>query len=445
MKLTNNYKRVPCKNIIIQREERQRKKIKVDGLKESIAVRGVIQPIIITRDLVLVAGERRLTCSLELDLPDIPCRFIEDLSPTEAQLVELEENLHRCDLPWQDQCQAIARIHGLYKKEFGEETWTIKATSEAIGLSYHVTQILLRVSEELHDPKIYNATGYTVALNMLNRIDKRQIGDDISAIMESGLEIFAEVEKVKLPPLPVPATPVPSLPESEVPVLLEDFLLWAPQYSGPRFNFIHCDFPYGVNYNLAEMSGKDKWTTYDDSPDVYWALCKVLCENLNTIMAHSGHLMFWFSMKMYQPTLDFFAKNAPDLKFNPFPLVWAKSDNAGILPDAKRGPRQIYETAFIASREDRFIIKATSNAYSSPSDKAHHPSTKPEPMLRHFFSMFVDEHTKMLDPTCGGGSALRAAESLGAESILGLEKSPEYHANAKSALRHFRALRKISK
>jgi tRNA G10 N-methylase Trm11 len=66
-------------------------------------------------------------------------------------------------------------------------------------------------------------------------------------------------------------------------------------------------------------------------------------------------------------------------------------------------------------------------------------------MLRHFFQMFVDENTRLLDPTCGGGSALRAAESLGASQVLGLEINKEYADNARVALKNFRNLRKASK
>jgi DNA modification methylase len=40
--------------------------------------------------------------------------------------------------------------------------------------------------------------------------------------------------------------------------------------------------------------------------------------------------------------------------------------------------------------------------------------------------MFVDENTIMLDPTCGSGSAVRAAEALGAPRILGIELDPEF-------------------
>ena len=56
-------------------------------------------------------------------------------------------------------------------------------------------------------------------------------------------------------------------------------------------------------------------------------------------------------------------------------------------------------------------------------------------MLRHFFRMIMSEHTMMLDPTCGSGSALRAAQSLMARRVLGLEVNPEFAALARLALK----------
>jgi DNA modification methylase len=69
-------------------------------------------------------------------------------------------------------------------------------------------------------------------------------------------------------------------------------------------------------------------------------------------------------------------------------------------------------------------------------------SVKPEPMLRHFFEMFVDESTIFLDPTCGSGSSLRAAEGLGASHVLGLERNSEFHESASRALRSARLMRR---
>lgn len=246
--------------------------------------------------------------------------------------------------------------------------------------------------------------------------------------------------------LPIIAT-TPALiaaprPES---ILLEDFIEWSEAYSGPRFNFIHCDFPYGANVFGGPQSGRDKWTTYDDNPDVYWALIRAFCKNRDKFMLPSAHLMFWYSIDFHSDTIKLFSELAPELSFNPKPLIWTKSDNVGIISDPQRGPRHVYETCLFASREDRRVIQSISDSYACPTDKAWHPSTKPVPMLSHFMRMFVDEHTEMLDPTCGSGSSLRAAEALGAKRVLGLERDAEFADGARVALKQDRAKRILSK
>jgi DNA modification methylase len=61
-------------------------------------------------------------------------------------------------------------------------------------------------------------------------------------------------------------------------------------------------------------------------------------------------------------------------------------------------------------------------------------SIKPFDMLIHFFRMAVDEHTTLLDPTCGSGNAIRAAKALRAKLTLGLEINDEFARRANLAL-----------
>lgn len=439
------------KDIKVERAARQRRKIDPGDLVDSIKRLGILNPIILHRNGTLVAGERRLEAALSLAMPSVPVRFFEDLDQVSAKIIELEENLKRSDLPWQDQVYAVAELHKIHCD--ASPGWNQEQTCRSLGISPTWLSMILRVKESMDDPLICNATGTMVAWNILKRRDDRQVGDAINEIMEAGSDFWDEpkegqgtepgqttsVHQVSsLDPTPNSSEPPPS-------VLLADFLTWAPTYSGPRFNFIHCDFPYGSGVFSGPQSGKDKWENYADTPELYWRLVAGLCQNLDRLMAHEGHLMFWFSMEHYTETLRVFNKLAPSLAFQTFPLLWLKSDNVGVLPDPKRGPRRIYETALIASREDRLIVRAVSNAYAAPTNKALHPSTKPEPVLKHFFQMFVDENTKLLDPTCGSGTALRAAETLGAKHVLGLEVNEEYYSAANSALRSFRTLRNLGK
>lgn len=455
MAITDTYARVPCADIVIDRANRQRKIIDTKGLKDSIARRGVMQPIIVTRDLLLMAGERRLTASLELGLPDIPCRFFEDLSPTETMIVELEENLKRSDLTWQDTAAAIAQLHSIYVAS--DSTWTHGKTGEAVGIDASYIGRFLRVAQDLSNPAIARQTALETAYNMLKRADERRSADALSEIMSASHEVVIPAESQTgeaLPegaelPLAIPplAKALPTVAEvaagEAVPILNQAFGEWAESYSGLPFNFLHCDFPYGINVFDGEYGDNTGTEGYSDTKDVYFDLIEALARHQDKLISHSAHIMFWFSMEHYIATFDAFDSLFPDIVWQKFPLLWMKSDNVGIMPDPKRGPRRIYETCLIGTRGDRPVVKPVANAYACPTDKRFHPSTKPEPMLRHFFQMFVDNGTRMLDPTCGSASALRAAVTMGAESVLGLEMDPSYHETATKAFETFMKMRKI--
>jgi DNA modification methylase len=84
-------------------------------------------------------------------------------------------------------------------------------------------------------------------------------------------------------------------------------------------------------------------------------------------------------------------------------------------------------------------VQVISDLYSAPTAKEEHQSTKPEPMLRNFFRAFVDNTSRVFDPTCGSGTALRAAESLNAEHVLGVELNEDNYDSAVTQLSIFRS------
>ncbi len=499
MKLLDIFIRLPLSSIVVDREARQRRElfdssgkfIDNDGLLASVASHGVISPILVDKSYKLIFGERRYTASLLVGHPDIPARFVEDLSPSEYEQLELVENLCRQELEWRDEVRAVAKLHRLNVE--ANKSWGIDATAGQIGRSYSVVMRILRVWRDFSSPKIAMATSMQQAFNTLARFDERQEADALSDIVDATSNIFdnpateggtagnalslpggdvsggdalAGVARSALnapdPDIGAPRdnglyTAFPTSPPNALihaqpiipsdPILHTSFLQWLQDYSGPTFNMLHCDLPYGVNLFDGAWSGRNTWDTYADTPDDYLTLIRALCTNLDKVLSPSAHVLFWCSanIRIQAETIQLFRELAPSLIFNEFPLVWHKTDNVGIVPDPAREARRVVETCLYASREDRKIVRTTVGAYGSPTNKDLHPSTKPEPMLRHFFQMFVDENTSLLDPTAGSGSALRAAESLGAKRVLGLEVSEEYAKSANVAMRNFRNLRKVSK
>lgn len=72
---------------------------------------------------------------------------------------------------------------------------------------------------------------------------------------------------------------------------------------------------------------------------------------------------------------------------------------------------------------------------------AHHPSLKPQSFLRQVTYAALPLGTGIvLDPFCGAGSTLAAAESIGYQSV-GIEINPEYYKIANTAIPELQALK----
>lgn len=410
---SGHFTSLPVDAIWVDRDKRQRKEL--TGIKElgfSLQAIGQLHPIIVTRDNELKAGERRWTAAKSIGWTHINVQYTDELDAAQLQLIELEENVRRIDLTWQEQCLAVETYHRL--RSDIDPAWTVDKSATALGIATSTFRERRAVAKEIlgGNTRVAEAPAYSTAKGITNRTAARKQ----ASVLEN---VAAVVNPDIVKPAPV------------APILLADFNEWAAAYSGPKFNFIHCDFPYGVNANKHNQGAAAAYGGYEDSEDVYWKLLSTFATAMTNVVAESAHLMFWFSMDFYQSTVETLTSMGWDVQR--FPLVWHKSDNIGILPDPTRGPRRIYETCLIASRNDRPIVRSVSNVVSCPTSKRIHMSEKPIPMLAKFMEMFVDEHTTMLDPTCGSANALRAAQARGAHTVLGLEKIEEFFNAAKGA------------
>jgi len=406
--LSGEHEIVSIDFIWVDRDKRVRKVLTEEAIAEkaeSIERIGLIHAPVVRRDGKLIAGETRWVACQRLGYTQIPVQWVDELEEDELLAIELEENIKRIDLSWQDQCDAMRKFHEL--KINTHEGWTQAMTAEAIGLMQNTVSEYLSVAKAISqgDKRVIAAKEFSTAKGVTRRQNARRAQDEL---------VLLSVKDTDAAPAPKPETPI----------ITTSFLEWVETYEGTPFNLIHCDFPYGINANKFAQGSADSYGGYEDTPEHYWALVQGLLSNRERLLGTSGHIIFWFSMQHYHPTLEALREH---FWVDAYPLVWHKSDNKGTLPDPERGPRRVYEVAFLASLGDRKIIAPVSNVFSGPTQKSgEHMSEKSEDMLKHFMKMLVDENTRMLDPTCGSASALRAAHSLGAASVLGLEINPEF-------------------
>lgn len=440
-------------------EERQRKIAKADApLIESIRQRGVLSPLIIREGNILVAGERRLDACRELGLSFIPCRNLEQLPLIEAFLIELQENLARKQLTWQEEAAAIHSYHLLRMGEF--PGWTQLGTANDLGLSASGISRSVTIAVELDDPMVSGCQSAQAALNYIQQRAQRvivaakaqghQFIDAVGRVFDPlarpdreslTASLVAEIGGAEVAPVDTNSLLMAAkqagaflktrkesassehLPASQI--INADFLEWGSTYSDIPFDVIHCDFPYGKGYAGANTSRQAEHSQpiYDDSADVLEKLLDGLFDHQERLLAPQAHCVFWFDMRHYAFLINAFTSNGWVLTA-PHPLIWTKG-NTGAPGDYKGAYRHCYENALLFSRGNRNIVKLIQDHFACPLDEDKlHLSQKPVPMLKHFLSGICDEHTRLLDPTCGSGSSIAAANQLQLDYAVGVELDP---------------------
>jgi len=447
---------VDINSITILPDRQRRKNPDLTGLKSSIAKIGIINPITVDDNLVLIAGWCRLHAAKELGYTEVPINRLADLPADERELIEFEENVRREELPWKDQCAAVLRYIRLLKERLEVSDLSLTAIAQHLGWSYNTVVKYVEVGKELEfgNEKIAAAGGINAAHNLIKRVEDRKMESELAQL--DLIDIFSETslpettteEEVEVTfesISPEPARPVIQSANqfgADSAVKQLSLLDQLPKHNGLKYNFIHCDFPYGVNMQDSEQASSATKTTYNDTPELYFSLLRCFLEHRDRFMLPACHILFWFSMDFYVETCGLI-EQYPDLSVCRRPLIWHKSDLRGIVPDAARQPRWTYETALLIARGDRKIISPVAASFSHPTARpAQHISQKPQPVLEHFFKMLVDRSSIVLDPTCGSGTALCAADKLGARSVTGWDIEPEFVTIARDNLRRQRVLAK---
>lgn len=452
----------PVAEIKVVRETRQRKDAEkdVEQLAASIESSGLINPIVIKECGELVAGERRLNAFRKLNREFIPVRIFEQLSESEATLIELQENMARRELTWQETAEAISKYHDLKITEF--KGWTQMGTATNLGFSEKRVGEYILLAKELADPDVASCQTKAGAMNLLKGRAERAVAaarsrghdlaysvgkavqlagdknentkavlDDFNPSAEPASEAVEEFDLTKLVEAGREAAKVmeetreQQKDESSADdvIINADFISWVEGYTGPKFDVLHVDFPYGKNYSGANTRRTGKAHVaprYLDSEEVFWTLLETLLENQDKICYEVAHCIFWFDMQYYQPIIEAF-ESAGWKAVQPHPLIWCKKYD-GIAADPHRRPRHCYENALLFSRGDRKLVRLDRDYFEMgvPQQKLH-INQKPVEMLEFFLSMIVDEHTAVLDPTCGSGTSVAAAIKTGASFALGVE------------------------
>lgn len=430
---------------------------------------------------------------LEEDFP-IRITLFQDLDTKARYLLELDENIKRKDLDWKEYCQALDKMYTISQpctiEQFSQDIGINRSSvGKALAVASMLGDPLVQQAKNLSNAwtivsRINSRKLDSMILDIDELLEEEEMSDEsVEGDLETCQGNLAGLQKgfsnqsesgslglaSRSPDVgSVASTPVvglavgsgnvgssaagstehladgvgqgaqakPSIPSkpalAQYSIQQGDFFQFAASYKGLPFNLIHCDFPYGIDHSRSEQGSTGTYGAYEDTEDLYKSLVRCLLEHKDQLIAPSAHVVCWLSLRFLEWTKEEFAKHG--FTWNLQPFIWYKKDNRGIIADKDCGFRNVGEYALIFNRGRRKVCKNISNIFPHQTTKKFHASEKPVDMLEYLFSGLADETSRVLDPTCGSGTAIHAAIRAHAESALGLELDPSFAQKAQEWL-----------
>ena len=367
----------------------------------------------------LIAGYRRLLALALLKMRTITVELRENLTQLEQEEIELDENLMREDLSWQEEIKAKSRLVDLRKQLYGDSIRDVAThVSESRGELWE-DQRLAKAIELI--PELANSKNKTQAQNKLRLLTRRE------ALTVKAAELAAGSSN-------------PHLLSFEHKIRLGDALQEVKKWSSGVFHCIVTDPPYGINLDTGETKkGNAHPTIYaDDTYDVMDLTAQIIPEAYR-ILQDNTHAYFFFDIKQYARIFRLLTDAG--FTVDPIPLVWVKPGSGQVNhPDSRWGSG--YEACFFCRKGTRALLKqGQSNVLQHdpvPSGKKIHPVEKPVSLIRQLIESSTAPGETVVDFFGGSGSTAEAALQTGRNFLL-CEKDPAFHAGIMERLAKFTA------
>lgn len=418
-------------NSIVISPNRQRQEFDIEkhqDLVDSIRKHGILHPPILRlvgSAYVLVAGECRIRAMRDIiDLGDavpfegsvclsgmVPYTFLGDLDELDAEEAELDENIKRSDLTWQERAKATSKLEILRAKQSAKSgtppptlASIAKETkgSDSVGIQTGVRAEIL-VAKHLDKPEVAGAKSAKEALKILKGIERK----------EKNVELAKSVGK--------------TLQSSRHSVVNADAIDWMAQCEAGVFDVILTDPPYGMGADTFGDSGgavqADAHSYVDDYETFMRCLTAVTIDGYR-ITKDEAHIYIFCDIDKFSQV----RASLVEAGWNAFrtPLIWYKP-NGQRAPWPDQGPQRKYECIAYATKGKRKVNQLKGDVLVYPTEtNLGHGAQKPVDLYADLLGRSANAGDKVLDPFGGTGPIIPAANAL---SLYGtsIELDPAHH------------------
>jgi len=415
-------KSIHYKNVLVP-ENRQRKQFKETSLIELaeslMKPHGQLNPIVLRNDeRTLVCGERRLRA-----MEFVTRQFLHDnhllmdgyiayttlgeLTDEQLYEAELEENVQREDLTWQERVAAIAALHKF--RLHTDPAHTVKATAQEIfgegvsGRKQQEVQKAIDLAPFLDDVLVQYAPDEKTARKAI----KNELANRERLARVASLDELDTVHKLSH----------------------SDVFKFSAGYEG-FFDVVLTDPPYGIDIHEKETFDADTHE-YDDSDEAFTKILEQLPSLALRTTKPNAHLYCFCDIRRFTELLVAFELGGWQVW--PRPIIWDKG-NTGSYGNIEYGFRACYDAILFARKGDRKVTAGYRDVINiTQTTNQRHPAGKPVALYEELLKRSTLPGDRVADFFCGGGPIFPAATALQCIAY-GWEINEKYHALAQESL-----------
>lgn len=439
-------KRIKLEDIIVENRVRSCKEADIISLAESIKTNGLIHPITLNSENVLISGGHRLEAFKLLAKEDpehystIPYVNFEEYAVEAGlikagestpdyvlKLLEMEENLRRKSMTWQEKALGIAEYHRRASIARAEERWGQAQTAELFGLTQGHISYVLRIANRLknkEDP-IWGCESIRDALELLMNEKKKEAMSKLAEFAKTKLSKIAPAKPIVTVAEDEPEDDFSYLDEVETPVAVNstpqkkftendaldfyvqgDCLEWLPKLKG-KFDHIITDPPYGIDMenfmNAESVDNVKEEHQVEPNLDLLREFLRVSHENIKD----TGFMCMWYDIVYHEKLLSW----ASEAGWIPcrWPITWCKTSPC-INRTAQYNVTKATEVCMMLRASSKAVLanKRSVNwiMAASAETSPEHPFGKPSAVWDWLIDTISFEGQTILDPFAGCGSSL---------------------------------------
>jgi len=383
----------------------------VTRLADSIKKHGLMHPIVVcpsdSQDYkwTLIAGERRLRACILNGYDEIECTLFGDLDSTDQKVCELEENIVRKNLSWQEECDALRQLDDLMKMKYGKAQpgsttgWRLDDTADAVGIPRSTVASDVKLARDLRENPELQEKVKKIPKTAARKVVKQ-------AVKAKLLKKQVEMNELKV---------ASNLLLGNACDLIDDL-------EDESVHLLLTDPPFGISQITS--TGKSGTMSYSitstnvSDEDVMRDTYRKLWPKVFTKLVPGAHIYVFCAMGWYCELITMLRKAG--FVMSDLPLIWYKRRTTTIPKGLNY--MSSYEAILFGYKHppERYLKKNFANVLSIPAISPQmkiHGLQKPFDLLKILIENSSNPGELILDCFAGSGMTLIAAEKLHRSSI----------------------------